>query len=168
MIIRPVLALVIAALLIVFVDQYARFTDRIRPEPMSFTEKAATGEYVVTIVSTCDLQGNDFGSDAISVQFRDKVLVSDPGPIAAGQVIEISDVQDIKVGLNEFLILATPMESELSSAFSLDPAEDKNSSIARAVKIEITRDGTLLGNAIVWSNQHGPFSELLRIQVDER
>ncbi len=170
---RPIIALVIAALIIGFVHQYTQFTERIRPRPVQFFEQKAAGVYDIRVICTFDAAGTDFGSPALSIKFRGQVLVEVPDRVAAGQVVEATDVPDIKVGPNEFLVQVTPRETgqqaSSDSPFSLDTpvttgVEDPGG-IARAVRLEIRRDGVTVAQRNIWSSAPGPFGELVRLEV---
>ena len=171
-------------LIIVMVQQYSLFTERIRPEPIEIIEEAATGRYALRVITTFDCQGNDFGAAALSVQFRDQTLLKEPGPIHAGQIVQIHDLENVKIGYNEFLVQFCPVEPEsngLSDAFRLDtvtrPTEDATQeadspslssgerTISRAAKIEVWCDNRVVGRELVWAEQSGPFSKLVRIEV---
>lgn len=168
--IRPILAVLIAAFILLFVWQYAAFTDRIRPEPLQVVETAAAGQYDIRVNCTFPCQGNAFGSPAISVRFRDRVLDEVTDPFPAGKTLIIEDVPDIKQGWNDFLVEVTPVESldgQASSAFQLDAAEgdDLENPIARAIRVQVLHDGNVIASELVWSDGSGPFGELVRIQV---
>ncbi|MGI9517205.1 MAG: hypothetical protein ACR2NP_09175 [Pirellulaceae bacterium] len=169
--IRPVLAALIAASILLFVWQYAKFTDRIRPEPVQIIEDAAAGQYDVRVVCTCDCAGNAFGSPALRVRFRDRVLIERVDKLAAGEVLLIRDVPDVKLGFNDFLVHVTPAEtagSGATGAFSVEaPAAESSVQtwVARAVRVEILRDGFTVADELLWSATPGPFGELVRINV---
>ncbi len=168
--IRPVLAVLIAASILLFVWQYAEFTDRIRPAPVRIVEDAAAGQFDVRVVCTFDCAGNDFGSPALRVRFRDRVLMERQESVAAGEVITVRNVPDVKQGFNDFLVQATPLETAgaATGAFSLEapaPGSRGETAIARAVRVEILQDGFVVADELLWSGSSGPFGELVRIQV---
>lgn len=171
--IRPVLAFIIAAVIILFVWQYTQFVDRIRPEPIQITRQQSSGKFDLRVITTFAAVGNDFGSPALSVKFRGRMLIERFESIVAGHVVEVRDVEGIVVGPNEFLVQVTPVEELTdtnSGAFSLDsPTSDaqENESIARAVRVEILRDGAIVESQLIWSSSQGPFGELVRIDVRE-
>ncbi len=171
--IRPIMAVVIATAIILFVWQYAAFIDRIRPEPIQIVEVEAQGRYDVRVVCTFDCQGNDFGLPAIKVQFRDRILIERKDLVPASQVVTIEGVPDVKQGLNDFHVQVTPVEDADSGtadggAFSLEPQKQTSAaSIARAVRVEILHEGHLIASELIWSNSSGPFGELVKIQVEK-
>ena len=172
---RPFFAILFAILIIAFIYQYTQFTNRIRPKPLQISERQASGTYDVRIVCTFDAEGDVFGIPrraALSVAFRDRVLLERDEFIAAGQVIEVKDVPDIKVGWNDFSIQVNPKQSGAQAsddAFSLDSpgAADQSAAIARAVRVEIRRSGVVVAEQVIWSSAPGPFGELVRIEVSE-
>ena len=166
-------------LILLFVQQYAAFTERIRPQPVVVQEADASGIYSLRVVTTFDCEGSAFGNPALSIQFRDQPLVTLSETLAAGDVVEVLEVPDVKIGYNDFLFQFCPKETAASpapGAFQLDvPAPgDRDSetdvpvrsqSILRAAKIEIMQDGRVVGSELIAVERTGPFSELLRIQV---
>ena len=170
--IRTVMAAVIAASIILFVWQYAAFTDRIRPEPIQIIEMSAQGQYDVRVVCTFDCLGNAFGSPAIVIKFRDQVVAERKEHLAAGEVLLVKNVSDIKQGLNDFLIQVTPAEGTAvapGGAFSLNPpsGESVPSTVARAVNVEILHNGNRIAGDLFWSSVSGPFGQLVKIRVDK-
>ncbi len=169
--VRPIIALVCAAVILLFIKQYTEFTDRIRPRPMQVSESRAAGQYDVRITCTFEARGNAFGRPALRVKFRDRVLIERTEAVAAGELVEVQDVPDVQVGWNEFLIEVTPAEDgsvAADSAFSLDnTAVAEAPTIARAVNIQIRRDDLIMAERVIWSSRSGPFGELVRIGVDQ-
>lgn len=169
--IRPVLAILIATSIMVFVWQYASFVERTRPEPVNIVEFAAEGQYDVHIVCTFDCEGNAFGFPAAKVLFRGRDLLElEPGErIVAGQKIAIRDVPDIKQGLNDFHVQVTPAETDSTpgGAFSLRrPTEPAGkTSVARAVRVVVLHNGYEIASEMIWSAAAGPFGELVSIDV---
>lgn len=148
---------------------YAVFIEQIRPEPNQMVEQAANGKYDIKVVCTFDCQGNDFGMPAVKVSFRDQVLLETADFIASGTPLLVEDVLQVKLGNNDFLIQCTPVETSgvtSGGAFSLKPPGTRsNAEIARAVQVVILRDDYEIAKQIIWSDQIGPVSELVRIEV---
>jgi len=169
--IRPIMALLIATSLILFVWQYAAFTERIRPQPMQITEQNSTGRYDIKMVCTFDCQGNDFGFAAAKIQFRGKTLLERQDNLPAGQPLIAKDVTEIKIGRNDFHVQVTPVETATGAApggaFALqDAAESREpAAIARSIRVEILKDGYLIASEQIWSDQPGPFGDLVMIKV---
>ena len=167
--IRTLMAVVLAVLIVGFVWSYAFFTNQIKPVPTQVAEWDADGSYDINVVSTFDVQGNRFGFPAIKVAFRDQVLLESNALIAAGVPVTIENVADIKKGLNDFLVQVTPVETSSQSsggAFSLEAStQTPQSEIARAFRVSILRDGYEIAHEVVWADQKGPISELVRINV---
>ena len=167
--IRTLLAVVLAALIVGFVWSYAFFTDQIKPLPTQVAELDSSGRYDINVVCTFDIQGNSFGFPAIKVAFRDNVLLESNELMAAGVPVKIENVTDIKQGLNDFLIQVTPVETGSQSsggAFGLDsPTQTPQSEIARSFRVSIIRDGNEMAHELVWADQKGPISKLVRIDV---
>ena len=176
---RPILALIIAASIIVLVWQYASFTERIRLQPIQLVEQGAKGRYDVRVSCTFDCQGDAFAS-SMKIQFRDRVLTEKKTElVAAGQVVTIRGVPDVKVGKNEFFVKLQPVKTigddrsaPANPAFSLDRSSETKSEkttvvapVARAVKVEILRDGYAIASKVYWSDLRGPIGESIMVEV---
>ena len=171
---RALLAVVISALIVVFVWQYASFTDRIKPEPVQIVEQVASGKYEIRIVCTFACAGNEFGIPAVRVAFRDQVLLERNEPLPAGQEVQIQDVGQVKQGMNDIHVQVNPAGAEAAAvggAFSLEdpasrPPDAESDSIARAVRVAILRDGYEVAEQVIWSAAPGPFGELIPFRID--
>lgn len=166
---RTILAFVLSLTIGMLVWGYAVFIEQIRPVTSQVVERDAGGQYRVKVVCTFDCQGNAFGMPAVKVSFRDQVLLETTELVPSGTPLVVEDVSQVKQGLNDFLIQCTPVETSGSNsggAFSLKPRDNRSDGeIARAVRVLILRDGYEIARQVIWSDQTGPISELVRIEV---
>ena len=166
---RTILAFTFSIAIGMLVWGYAVFIEQIRPPASQVVEREATGRYDIKVVCTFDCKGNDFGMAAVKVAFRDQVLLETADLIASGTPLVVEDVLQVKQGVNDFLIQCTPVETSginSGGAFSLEPRDTRTDvEVARAVRVIILRDGYEIARQVIWSDQTGPISELVRIEL---
>ncbi|UUO04780.1 hypothetical protein M4951_15440 [Blastopirellula sp. J2-11] len=111
---RILFAITAAALALLLVKVYLTVDEhRAAAAPQAEVLENAAGEFRLELELSFDAGPDRFSADlnnsnAVSVRFAGKALYATDQPIAAGENIEIADIDNIVVGRNEFLIEATP------------------------------------------------------------
>lgn len=137
---RPLIALVGSALILLGVHFYLRFAASLRHQPAAVvTDTAATGVYSADITLTFDAQADEFSLEPISLVFRHqtKELLKRTDLVAAGDPLMIRNIDGIIEGPNEFYLEVVP--------------RDDGKQLAKATRVRLFRDGVVVADTTLWS-----------------
>lgn len=137
---RPLLAIILSAVVLLGVQSYLRFADSLRHRHAAQEHVViAPGKYSADITLTFPAEADSFGLDGTSLVFHQqgKDLLKREGLVPAGEPLQIETLPDVVVGKNAFYFSTTPKESEQSAA--------------KAVRVRIFRDGQPIAEQTFWS-----------------
>jgi hypothetical protein len=136
---RPILAIVISAGILLGVHSYLRLAQSLRGKPAAEEESAASGKYSADITLTFDAQADEFALEPVSLFFKrqDQVLLKREGFIPAGEPLAVENIPGIVEGENEFY-------------FECVPKED-GKQLARAVRVRLFHDGAPVAEQTLWA-----------------
>lgn len=137
---RPLIALVSSAVILLGVHFYLRFAEGLRAKPVEAIETvAAEGKYAAEITLTFDAQADEFALEPTSVIFRQqsKTLLEKTGLVQAGEALRVDAIENVVEGRNEFYVECVPRSSDQP--------------IARAVRVRLLRDGRVVSETTLWS-----------------
>jgi hypothetical protein len=137
---RPILAIVISAGILLGVHSYLRFAQSLRGKPaVAEADVAASGTYSADITLTFDAQADEFALEPVSLVFKrqQETLLKREELVPAGTPLVIENLPGIVEGENEFY-------------FECVPKEDGRQ-IARAVRIRLFHDGVPVAEQTLWA-----------------
>jgi len=138
---RPILALIISAAILLGVHSYLRFAQSLRGQRADVADEtvAATGKYSAEITLTFDAQADEFALEPTSLVLKrqDQVLLKREGLVSAGEPIVVENIAGIVQGENEFYFQCVP--------------KDDGRALARAVRIRVLRDGVPVADRTLWA-----------------
>ncbi len=138
---RPLIALMGSAAILLGVYFYLQFAESLRVQPIEQTvETPAAGIYSAKITLTFDAAADEFSLEATSLVLRqqDHELLNRTDAVAAGEPIVIDNLPGIIEGKNEFYFECVP--------------RDDGKSIARAVRVQLLRDGQVVADSTLWAD----------------
>src|SRR5688500_12015744 len=103
---RPLLALLLAALILGLVQAYMVFQASVTPPPIEHVTPRAAGKFSLDITLTFNAAGDDFTPESLLVTLAGKELLRRTDRIPAGTPIRTDDAPGLAVGKNEFFVQA--------------------------------------------------------------
>jgi hypothetical protein len=139
---RPFLALIISAGILLGVHSYLRFAQSLRGQhhaDAASESVAASGKYSAEITLTFDAQADEFALEPTSLVLKkqNQVLLQRAELVPAGTPLVVENIAGIVEGENEFYFACVPKED--------------GRAIARAVRIRILRDGVPVADKTLWA-----------------
>ena len=137
---RPVIAIVLSAAILLGVQGYLRFAESLRAQNAVVAEvTTAAGIFSADITLTFAAEADSFSVEPTSLLLRqrDQVLLKKEGLVLAGEPLVVSPIENIVEGTNEFYFECIPREQ------STEPSDNQRP-LSRAVRVRIFRDGQLL------------------------
>lgn len=130
-----------------------------RPAPVNNQrppEVLAEGKFDVALTLTFDAAPDPFAFDSsqaasVVVMFEGKDLLRMTEDVNAGADLKVEAVASVDAGRNEFFVEAVP--------------KDRSSLRSRGVRIQIFRDGVLIGDQTLWSDPGAPVAGTIVIDV---
>ena len=188
---RPFFALFLATLILGGVVAYTRFSDSIRPAKATFIEREVDDSFSIQVTCTFAATGDAFGNAALRIKFRDAELLRRTTRIEPGEVVILTGIDGVREGQNDFFVSVSPLEQfpadVANDPFSLDGGENPPGNddfslnpesqgggldaalaprrIARAVHVQVFRGIHPVATRTLWSDQAGPISELVPINI---
>ncbi len=148
---RPLLALLIAALIVGVVQGYMWFQASLpRPELQRVEPAAAAGTFSLEITLTFDAQPDAFEPTSLVVLHAGRELLRRDDRVPAGEGVKI-EIAELPVALNEFFVTAS--------------AGDEATPAARAVRVRVLRDGAPIAEQTLWSEPGEPVSGKVLVDV---
>ncbi len=179
---RPLLALVLGVSIFSVVGVYLNFANNIKPPPINFDEEGVSGQFSLELEATFDAQASEFDlkPTSVVVKFRGTEIIHESEKIAAGTVLRVSALEEMKAGKNEFNLKINGQDSATGSdsepvddfSFSLDaPVTSKptgakqKSSTPRAARLRVFKADKVIGEAIFWADANRPLEGTLLVTV---
>ncbi len=137
---RPLLALLLSAAILLGVRAYLQFAVSLRRPVVSVVEEAAaTGIFSAEITLTFAAAPDEFSLEPVSLVFKqqDRVLLERRDLVRAGEPLVIDNLSGIVAGRNEFYFECIPSPSEQP--------------LARAVRVRLLRDGVEVADTTLWA-----------------
>ena len=137
---RPLIALILSATILLGVHFYLRFAESLRSgRVVQLEETAATGIYSAEITLTFPAQADEFSLEPTSLVLRQqgKELLRRDDLVPAGEPIVIPQIQGIIEGPNEFYFECVP--------------RNEGEPVARAVRVRLLRDGVEVADETLWA-----------------
>lgn len=137
---RPLLALLLSAAILLGVRSYLQFAESLRGgPPVVVEETAASGTFSVEVTLTFDAQADDFSLEPVSLVLRrhGQTLLKREGLVPAGEPLVVPDVPGVVEGRNEFYFECVP--------------RDDGSLLARAVRVRVLRDDVPVADETLWA-----------------
>lgn len=137
---RPLIALLGSAAILLGVHFYLRFAESLRVQARVETAQTpAAGIFSARITLTFDAAADEFSLEPTSLILRQqsRELLRRDEPVSAGEPIVIDNIAGINEGQNEFYFECVP--------------RNDGKSIARAVRLELLRDGVVVADTTLWA-----------------
>jgi hypothetical protein len=137
---RPLIALLTAAAILLSVHFYLQFAASLRGGHVeAVADVAATGIYSADVTLTFDAQADEFSLEPVSLVLRQqqRVLLKREDLVPAGEPLVVPNIPGVLVGDNEFYFESVP--------------KNEGAPVARAVRVRLFRDGTLVAEQTLWS-----------------
>lgn len=137
---RPLLALLLSAAILLGVRAYLQFAVSLRRPVVSVVEDtAAAGIFSAEITLTFDAAPDEFSLEPTSLVFKqqDRVLLERRDPVRAGEPLVIDNLTGIVAGRNEFYFECIPSAADQP--------------LARAVRVRLLRDGAEVADTTLWA-----------------
>ena len=130
-----------------------------RPAPVNNQrppEVLADGKFDVRLTLTFDAGPDPFAFDSsqaasVVVLFEGKDLLRLTEHVNAGADLVVEDVASIDAGRNEFFVEAVP--------------KDTTNLISRGIRIQVFRDGVMVGDQSLWSDPGAPVAGTIVVDV---
>lgn len=153
---RPLAVILFALAVLGSLFGYLKIAERTIEAP-EFEAVDAEGQFSVVLTLPFDAVGSDFDineeSESLSLQLDGKTIFKKTESVPRGE-LTIENVEGLKMGRNEFVVSAQPIDSTDSSGFSLDNAPAETTPLPVPIRIQVYRDGILIGEKTSW-NQAG-------------
>ncbi len=154
---RPLIALIVAAVVLGSVSLFIKHQSRILVEKAApRASQVVKGRLDVEITLTFDAGPDAFalqGTDAPSliVEHLGNAILSRTDEITAGKPITISDIANIEQGGNSFVVRCTP--------------QDKDPEVAHAIRVRVLRDGQPIADESIWSAPGEPCEGIVEVEL---
>lgn len=156
---RPVLAVLIWAVLIGGLSSYMHYREGSRP-PVAYRFEAAHGVFSLEVVGTFAVEPDPFAVDvegnqpaALSIRLNGKEIVRQTDRLEPGSPLRVSPVVGIVEGDNEFYLEAYPPAASTSQY--------------NAVRIRVMRDNRVAAEHSSWSEPGARIADTFRLTVAE-
>lgn len=139
---RPLLAILLSAAILLGVRGYLEFAAAARPKPLAHAAdapEAAEGKFSVEITLTFDAQADAFSLDPVSLVLKRQsdILLQRDDLVPAGEPLIVEDVPQVVAGINEFYFECVP--------------KSDGQHLARAVRLRVLRDGVPVADETLWA-----------------
>ncbi len=154
---RPIAVVVFAVVVLGTLFAYLRIVEQ-EVAPPEFKETTASGTFSLKLTLPFDAKSSEFSDDGASLLIRldGREIVRKSEDVKAG-IRTFDNIEGVKVGRNEFLVKVIPAEPAFqpSDEFSFEePADedDQQEPIPVAIRLQVFRDGVLLGESTQWNS----------------
>ena len=158
---RPIIAIVLSAAILLGVHGYLRFAESVRAQhAVAADATTAAGIFSADITLTFAAEADSFSVEPTSLLLRqrEQVLFKREGLVPAGEPLVVSPIENIVEGANEFYFECIPREEKAEATENQRP-------LSRAVRVRIFRDGQLLAENTFWSEPGIVPRGVIRVEV---
>ena len=151
---RPLIALVVAVIILGSVEAYVQFHKSLpKPQAVQSRFQLAEGKFSVDLTPTFEARPDEFDLDPASVlvELHGKELFRSRDVVKQGEPIVIDEVPGVAEGSNSFYIKVAP--------------GNQGSSAMRAVRVRVLRDGQSVAEQTLWSEPGAPVEGVVEVLV---
>lgn len=153
---RPLFVIILAACTFGALAAYERFVDTLPKQvEVHHEEQVAAGKFSIELTLSFDAAKDDFSLDnepAVVVRMAGRDLIRADEPVTSGDPLRVEDVTGIVQGRNAFFVRAVPSPDFLSRP--------------SAARLQVLRDGVVIGESTLWSPAGGLVEGELTVEVE--